>query len=205
MELCERYKPHELNDNSHSFYDVDNDSLMIGLSNVPGLSDGIEVLKWVFALQDELARADIPVTFGVNLIACGQPIKWVTYPGFVDRSDMLYVPDRIYEKYGRVQRSRLAGDGLIVVSRLLDLAKRIPVHIAFSAFQGGHLYRGVKAIEKDPDLNGRIDLCEVTSEFAQLPAEKKAWLQERRVQAWGIRRRDKLASKRLQATRCPRA
>ena len=188
-DLCEQHKPQKINGNRHSFYVLDNDSLRVGLSNVGGLSDGIDVLKWVIGLQDSLAVAGIPVTFGVNLIACGHDINWVTYPGFVDRPDMIYISDETYQKYGSVQQPRLVGDGLIVASRLLDLAKRIPVRIAFSTFQGGHLYEGVEAIEKDPKLSHRIHVWDITSKFILLSREHHAWLVQHEVQAWGIENR----------------
>ncbi len=183
---CERFKPQQIDENRHSFYDVDNDCIMVGLSDVVGFTDGVAVLKWVIRLQAELAREQLPVSFGVNLIACGQPIEWLTYPGFMNRTDMLYIPDWIYEKYGHAQRSRLAGDGLIVVSRLLELAKKVPVNIAFSAFQGGHLYRGAQAISEDPELREYVRVRKITSQFERLASEKRKWLEDRKIEAWGI-------------------
>ena len=88
-----------------------------------------------------------------------------------------------------MQRSRLAGDGLIVVSRLLGLAKKLPVDIVFSTFQGGHLHKGVESLEADLAPAGPVSVREVTNQLGCLSPEKQGWLEERGVRAWGITRR----------------
>ena len=51
-EICEEMKPSGFENNAHSFFDVDNDSIMIGLSDFRGLTDGEDVLKWTLSLRE---------------------------------------------------------------------------------------------------------------------------------------------------------
>jgi len=134
--VCLRNRPKL---NSTSFYDVDNDAVMMGFSNLENFYSGNEVLLFVKKLRNDLLRENMSVSFGVNLIACGSPINWENYRGFIDDSKLIYIPDDLFNAEGRVIRSKLVGDSLIITQRILQVAKKTGEHICFSIFNHGHL------------------------------------------------------------------
>lgn len=124
--------------NSQSFFDVDNDSIMIGFSNLDEYLSGNDVLRYVQDLHKTLSEHEIDVSFGVNLIACAPEIDWSTCSGIIDDVRKLHMPDIDYEIEGRILRNRLSGDPLIVVSRVLEIAKKTNNPICYSIINGGH-------------------------------------------------------------------
>ena len=180
--ICEKYKPHDLND--HSFYDIDNDSFMAGFSCQNGLYSGYDVLSLIGSLSDEFEKVNISASFGINLMACNQGIVWKTIPGFIEDLKMIHMPDEIFAKLGRIQRSRLAGDSLIITARLQSLAKKLGVLGCVSVFQGGHI----------DELNGFIlknkkrVIAKIipNNEFRKLGEEQSRWLCERNIKAFSF-------------------
>ena len=185
-DVCDRSRPCALADSPCSFYEVNNDSLVVGLSDVPGLTSGTDVLRWVIGVQGELSDKGIPVTFAVNLLAIGRPIQWRSCPGFRDDRGMLYTPDDVFEAYGRVQQSRVAGDALIVAARLLALAKAADVRIALSVLRGGHLREDIRRTRHIGGLEDPIWVSSLSWAYDMLDAAHAEWLRERGVEAWGL-------------------
>jgi len=180
--ICEKYRPNNLN--HYSFYDIDNDSFMAGFSNQEGFISGYDVLELVGSLTDDFNKNNISVSFGINLLACMHEIEWKTMPGFIDDLKMIHMPDAIFNNIGKIQRSRLAGDALIVTARLQSLAKKLGVLGCVSVFQGGHI----------DELNGyvlrnkkRINAELINNyEFKKLGEEQYKWLIERNIKAFSI-------------------
>lgn len=181
-EVCEHAKPGRPEDYGSSFYDIDNDSLMAGFSDFPGLHSGADVLEWTLALSRTLASRGLRASFGVDLLALSRPESWPTQPGFARDSRRLFIRDEFYNGTGMISRSRLVGDALIVASRLLSLAKAANCEIVFSTFQGGNIHEGLGSLEsKLPSIR----LIELTQSF-DLIGGKAADLSSRNVMAYGI-------------------
>ena len=94
--ICESFKPPSLN--RQSFYETDNDTFMAGFSDQAGFYSGTDVLSFVIKLHKTLLENGIPVTFGINLIACGKPLEWKIYDGLINDVKMIYMSDELYEK-----------------------------------------------------------------------------------------------------------
>jgi|LakMenEpi03Aug12_release.lakeMendotaPanAssembly.Ray.scaffolds.fasta_scaffold97016_2 hypothetical protein len=181
-EVCESAMPGRLEDYGGSFYDIDNDSLMAGFSDFPGLYGGAEVLEWTLALCRTLASRGLRASFGVDLLALSRPESWPTQLGFARDARRLFIRDDLYNGTGVISRSRLVGDALIVTSRLLSLAKAAKCEIVFSAFQGGNIYEGLDSLEfRLPSIH----LIDLTHSF-DLIGEKADDLRRRKVMAYGI-------------------
>ena len=135
--ICEKYRPNNLNE--YSFYEIDNDSFMAGFSCQEGFYSGYDVLELVGSLTDDFYKNNISVSFGINLLACMHLIEWKTMPGLIDDLKLIHMPDEIFNNFGKIQRSRLAGDALIITARLQSLAKKLGVLGCVSVFQGGHI------------------------------------------------------------------
>lgn len=181
-EVCESAKPGRPEDYGSSFYDIDNDSLMAGFSDFPGLHGGAEVLEWTLALSRRLASRGLRASFGVDLLALSRPTSWPVQLGITSNSRRLYIRDELYNGTGVIPRSRLVGDALIVAARLLSLAKAAKCEIAFSTFQGGNIYEGLDSLKfKLPSIH----LIELTQRF-NLIGEKAADLHSRKITAYGI-------------------
>jgi len=181
-EVCDSVKPGRTEDYCSSFYDIDNDSLMAGFSDFPGLYGGAEVLEWTLALCRNLASRGLRASFGVDLLALSRPESWPTQLGFTSDSRRLFIRDEFYNGTGVISRSRLVGDALIVTARLLSLAKAAKCEIVFSAFQGGNIYEGLESLEfKLPSIH----LIDLTHRF-DLIGEKAADLRRHNVTAYGI-------------------
>jgi hypothetical protein len=161
--------------NSHSFYDIDNDSLMAGFSDLHGLTSGNEVIEFVLSLRRRLLAEDISVSFGANLVACSPAIHWNTYPGLKDDLRLIHMPDDAYNKLGGVSRSRLTGDVLIVAARMLSLSKALNTGLCVSTFRGGKF---------NPDPN--YDLRLVDPATSTLKPEYAQWLVDRGIEAFEV-------------------
>lgn len=180
--VCNSAKPGDRESYGTSFYDIDNDSLMAGFSDFPGLYSGADVLKWTLSLCRDLASRGLHASFGVDLLALQEPVSWPTERGFVDNFRRMYIRDDIYCGYGEIPRSRIVGDALIVTARLVSLAKASRYPIVFSAFQGGNFLEGIESLEST--LHG-IKLVNLTSQL-HLIGDKKIDLVRRHVEPYGI-------------------
>jgi hypothetical protein len=180
--ICEKYRPNNLNE--YSFYEIDNDSFMAGFSCQEGFYSGYDVLELVGSLTDDFYKNNISVSFGINLLACGHLIEWKIMPGLIEDLKMIHMPDEIFNNDGRIQRSRLAGDALIVTARLQSLAKKLSVLGCISVFQGGHIN----------ELNGyvlrnkkRINVEFINNyNFKKLGEEQYKWLIERNIKVFSM-------------------
>jgi hypothetical protein len=190
--VCERHRPPKIEQSTHSFYDVDNDSLMAGFSSLDGMSLGEDVLGWTLKLQTDLLQDAVPTSFAVNLIACQDEIDWSVCEGFVDDPKRLYIPDDIFERHGRVIRSKLVGDALIVTSRLLELAKKVPFPVVFTTFQGGHLHGRPAALFSGGEQSD-LRVEDASMHFRLLGGKKASWLTQRKVDAFGLVKRSAVA------------
>jgi len=161
--------------NAHSFFDVDNDSVMIGFSSLEGFLSGNDVLRYVLLLYRELMKVGVSISFGVNLIACVPEIDWSTHPGILNDIRMIYMPDEDYERQGRVLRNRLIGDPLIIVARILEIAKRTRNPICYALTIGGHF--------NDSFNHGRpLEPKIVTGWQGVIPSEHASFLIQRGIQ-----------------------
>lgn len=130
QDICWDHQPDELN--SHSFFSVDNDSLMIGFCGQERLISGDEVLKYVERLHNDLAMNGISVSFGVHLLPVYHAIP-SPFGGFDSkRTDMIYMPDDHFQANGRIIRRLLVGDPLIIADRLLRISKKSGKKICFA-------------------------------------------------------------------------
>jgi len=181
-EICEKYKPKKLN--KYSFYETDNDAFMAGFSNQEGFFSGYDVLNLIGMLTNDFSKINISVSFGINLMACRQPLEWITLPGFANNNEMLHMPDKIFDQIGEIQRSKLAGDALIVTSRLQSLAKKLGVLGCVSIFQGGHIddLDGYK-LKNGKKIKAKIISC---NDYEKLGREQCDWLIERNIKAYSV-------------------
>lgn len=130
QDICWKHRPKELS--SHSFFSVDNDSLMIGFWGQEGLISGDEILSYVLKLRNDLTQGGISVSFGVHLLPGYHTIP-DPFGGFdPKRNDMIYMPDDHFHANGRVIRRLLVGDPLIVADRLLRISKESGKKICFA-------------------------------------------------------------------------
>lgn len=182
-ELCKECKPEM--DDPHSFYTIDNDSLLAGFSPIDNVfNTGNEVLNWVINLRNKLLISNIKVTFSLNLLFLNgvEREEWATYPG-IERltRDFLYIPDEMYAIHGAL-RPCLVGDSLIITARLLQLAKTLGSHIILSIFPGGHA--DVNEIARQ---HSNIDFQHLSQDMYNiLGPDKRYWLVSRNVEAWTI-------------------
>lgn len=181
---CTKLRPSGLTGSRCSFYDVDNDNLMAGFSDVPKMRAGIEVLRWGVALYRALAEQDISISFAADLMALRSPLDWPTHPGFIEDTRRLFVEDELLTTGHNVPRSRIVGDALIVTARLLKLAKATNCAAVFSTFQGGHI--PPVPIEELGSRLGGVEVFDITGKF-QVLGEKASDLENRQVRAYGIR------------------
>jgi hypothetical protein len=180
---CNKLRPSGVTGSPHSFFDVDNDNLMAGFSEVPGMHSGTDVLKWALKLHNVLAKQGIPISFGADLMAVRRPLEWPTDPGFIANTRRLYIDDELLSPEHSLPRSRIVGDALIVTARLLKLAKATKCTMAFSTFQGGHC---PFSIEELKNSLGQVEVLDITAEYPVLE-EKAADLESRQVRAYGIK------------------
>lgn len=180
---CSKLRPSGVTGSPHSFFDVDNDNLMAGFSDVHGMYAGTDVLKWALKLHNTLAKQGIAISFGADLMAVRRPLEWPTSPGFIADTRRLFVDDEIFGAAQSVPRSRIVGDALIVTARLLKLAKTTKCIVAFSTFQEGHC---PISLEELRNSLGEVEVLDLTSEYPVL-GEKAADLESRNVHAYGIK------------------
>ena len=180
--VCENAQPEDLPESRYCFYDVDNDSLMAGFSRLPSMGTGWRVLAWAIELRRKLLERGIPTSFALNLLQCRHIIRWQTMRGFVNDPLRLYMPDEKFLEVGRVIRSHLAGDGLIITARMLALAKATKWPIVFSRF-------GKSDVESLlPDSGCAME--NLSGELDALGPEKADWLRRGHVTVFGVRPSD---------------
>jgi len=181
-DICEKYKPKDLN--KYSFYETDNDSFMAGFSDQVGFFSGYDILNLIGMLVNDFSKINISVSFGINLMACRQPLEWVKLPGFVNNNEFLHMPDKVFDKIGKIQRSKLAGDALIITSRLQSLAKKLGVLGCVSIFQDGH----INDLNSYKLKNGKKIKAKIVSydDCQKLGREHCDWLLERKIKAYSI-------------------
>lgn len=180
---CSELRPPQIAESPHSFFDIDNDNLMAGFSDVPEISAGTDVLRWALKLHDALSNQNVDISFGADLMAVRRPVEWPTDSGFIDDTRRLFVDDELLASGFSVPRSRIVGDALIVTARLLKLAKATKCAVAFSTFQGGHIPVSVEELR---DSLGQVEIVDLTSEYPIL-GKKAADLETRNVRAYGIK------------------
>lgn len=180
-DICEKHKPQDLN--NISFYETDNDSFMAGFSSQEGYYLGYDVLNLVGILADDFEKNQISVSFGINLIACLKDIAWQTYPGFINDLKMIHMPDEMFNKIGKIQRSRLDGVALIVTARLQNLAKKLNVLGCVSTFNKGH----IENLDGYELKNGNIIKSkDVSKKFHLLGPTQSEWLADKSIKAFSI-------------------
>jgi len=184
-QVCDELKPQGIGDSQCSFFDIDNDNIMAGFSNLSSMRSGTDVLKWALTLHRRLSNDRIDISFGADLMALCKPLEWPTDRGFIEDTRRLFVPDSFVEKRSSVPRSRIIGDALIVTARLLKLAKAAKCVVAFSSFQGGHLETNMEGL---PRYLGhfKIEILNLSSSYHVL-GDKATDLLSRNVESYGIR------------------
>lgn len=155
---------------------------MAGFSNVPGMVSKEQVLAWTSSLYHELRHNGIDLSFGVCVES---PTEWKVDVGFLDDVRRLYVADDTYHKFGYAPRSRVIGDPLIVVARLLELAKRTQFPIAFADSIGGD--RCDDRLTRCLQRHGSIEIANLSALLDTLGPEKKEWLRRKNIKPYGIR------------------
>ncbi len=190
QDICNAHKPKNLNE--YSFYDVDNDSFMAGFSSQEGLIAWADVFNFIAKLNDDFVNANIKVSFGVNVAGLNYHVDWIDEEetvSFVKKHpDALVLSNEVFKQNGRVDRTKLAGDTLIIASRLLKLSKKLRRNgtdiVGCFSFYGydyprdisGHkLYSGKRIID-----------FPVNNEFNLLSKDVQDWLNERFVQAYAF-------------------
>jgi hypothetical protein len=183
-DICARHRPLALANNAQSFYDLDNDCLMAGFSELNGLTQAMEVILWTVELSQQLAQAKVNVSFGVYLVS--EAINWRTEMGYNERAGEIHMPDDVYTMQGRVVRSRLAGDCLIVAKRLVELAKASGLEIALAARPGRYLGNDAHHLLRNLAVDEGVTIEEITDGLNALGRKKAAWLRSQDLHVFGL-------------------
>jgi len=186
-QTCYHHKPRFTGDSSLSFYDIDNDSLMAGFSGVNRMSEAHEVLLWTLDLHRSLSALGVPVLFGVGLAAARDEIDWEALPGFLPQlRTHLYFPDDQELLDGRVDRRRLIGDPLILAARLLSLAKKTKVGIAFAFLPGDRSYEHVEDVQARLQVAGVSPAFSLKGAMRSLPRAHREWAKRWNIEPYGF-------------------
>jgi hypothetical protein len=187
--LAEEHQPAGLADTRNSFYKTDNDNLLAGFSDCPGLQSGIDVLSWFLELRQELRRTGIDVSAGANLCAVKHSIEWKVDAGLIDDAMRLYIPDDVIAAEGMTTQ-RIVGDIIIAAKRCLEISQVNSIPLVFSTLQGGHLGQ----LEYDSKMirtNWNVRYSRVTdAELQEINRAHSEWLFTRQIKPYALRIHD---------------
>jgi hypothetical protein len=187
-DICESHRPRLRHDGT-SFYETDNDSLMAGFSGVDDISSELDVISWALRLHADLLDHSVSVSFGIGFATSPYTDEWRAIPGRLPHlRSHLYFPDDLPFEPGRIDRRRLMGNPLIVASRLLALAKKAHVMIAFGFFQDAPSWNDISHLQTALTGAGLPNPFPLKDQLALLGPEQARWMTSQGIEPYGLSR-----------------
>ncbi len=184
--ICKEHRP-SLRRPENSFYETDNDSLMAGFSGVEEMATGPQVIEWAMKLHSALLTNGVSISLGIGLATSPYSEHWESIPGLLPQlKGHLYISDDTPLREGGVDRRRLIGNPLIIVSRLLSLAKKTGTGLSFAFFHDAPGWETIDQIQKTLASLSLPEASLLADKIDLLGDSQSHWMQMAGVVPYGI-------------------